>query len=69
MKNIKFKNPQVIEVESLHTSNIKDALLECALLAKKYNIDIDFNFRGYQFWVNKNSDLNEMLENWRIERL
>lgn len=62
MKHIKLKSPQVIEVESTHTSNIKDALLECKTLCKSYDIDIDFNFNGFLFKIDRNSDLNKMIE-------
>ena len=64
MKYIKFKSPQVIEIESKHISNIKDALIEAMLLAKENDIELDFNFNGFLFSIDKDSKLNEKLKEY-----
>ena len=61
MKYIKLKSPQVVEIESKHISNIKDALIEAALFAKEHDIECDFEFNGFLFKIDKDSDLNDEL--------
>ena len=64
MKYIKLKSPQIIEIESKHISNIKDALIEAALFAKEHDIEIDFCFNGFLFNIDKNTKLNDKLRNY-----